>query len=154
MAEAKSSESFERPEHWDASSVWAERSSTRSLVGYNQRGVSIRIGKGEGEISPGELLKLALIGCAGMSLDHPTSRRLGEDFALRIYAHGAADPHQDRYLAISEQIQLDMDGLDEHERGALAAVIERAIDAACTVKRTVEPGVPVEHSIIDARSKH
>ena len=60
-------DSFERPDAYGPGSVWADRVSERSLVGRNQRGVEIPIGMGEGEISPGELLKIALI---GLSLIH------------------------------------------------------------------------------------
>ena len=42
----------------------ADRVGHRQLVGRNQRGVEIPIGEGEGRITPGELLKIALLGCA------------------------------------------------------------------------------------------
>lgn len=150
VVNVKSPESFERPDSFGEGTVWVDRVATRQLVGYNQRGVEIPIGMEQGRVSPGELLKLALIGCAGMSMDHSTARRLGPDFAMRIFAHGLADAAEDRYFRIDEEIQLDIDHLSDEERAALATVIDRVIDAACTVKRTVVPGAEVHHTFIDA----
>ena len=104
---------FERPEGFGPGSVWADRTGHRTLVGRNQRGVEIPIGHGEGEINPGELLKLALIGCAGMSSDINLARRLGEDFEMRLWAHGSSDSSENRYLSIAEEVQLPLDGLTE-----------------------------------------
>lgn len=142
-------DSFEMPQEFGPGSVWADRVAERSLVGRNQRGVEIRIGHGDGEINPGELLKLALIGCAGMSADIPLGRRLGEDFAMRLWAHGTADEEQDRYLSIAEQVQVDLSELGPEEQQRVISVFERAVAAACTIERTVVPGVEVTHSIID-----
>ena len=142
------SDRFPLPDRFGPGSVWADREGTRRLLGRNQRGVEIPIGQGEGEINPGELLKLALIGCAGMSADLPTGRRLGEDFAMRLWAHGVSDEETNRYTSIEEEIQLDLDGLDPKALARIATVIDRAIEASCTVQRTVVPGTPVRHRIL------
>lgn len=145
-----SPETFERPEGFGPGSVWVDRVATRQFVGRTQSGVEIPIGLEDGRVSPGELLKLALIGCAGMSMDHAVARRLGEDFAARLYAHGTSEEKDDRYHVIDESIQLDLSGLDEREREKLASVIDHVIDAACTIQRTVVPGAEVRHTISDA----
>lgn len=139
---------FERPEGFGPGSVWADRTGHRTLVGRNQRGVEIPIGHGEGEINPGELLKLALIGCAGMSSDINLARRLGEDFEMRLWAHGSSDSSENRYLSIAEEVQLPLDGLTEQEIAAVVKVFGRAVAAGCTVERTVVPGVEVTHRIL------
>ena len=139
---------FERPEGFGPGSVWADRTGHRTLVGRNQRGVEIPIGHGEGEINPGELLKLALIGCAGMSSDINLARRLGEDFEMRLWAHGSSDSSENRYLSIAEEAQLPLDGLTEQEIAAVVKVFGRAVAAGCTVERTVVPGVEVTHRIL------
>jgi uncharacterized OsmC-like protein len=141
-------ETFPLPEEFGEGSVWVDRVGERSLVGRNRRGVEIPIGKGEGQVDPGELLKIALIGCAGMSMDIPASRRLGEDFALRLWAHGTSDEASNRYDAIHEQIQLDLEDLSADELRRLRAVIDRSIEASCTVQRTVVPGAAVDHEIL------
>ena len=139
---------FERPEGFGPGSVWADRTGHRTLVGRNQRGVEIPIGHGEGEINPGELLKLALIGRAGMSSDINLARRLGEDFEMRLWAHGSSDSSENRYLSIAEEVQLPLDGLTEQEIAAVVKVFGRAVAAGCTVERTVVPGVEVTHRIL------
>lgn len=129
--------------------VWADRVGTRRLVGWNQRGVQIPIGHGEGEISPGELLKLALAGCAGMSCDLAIGRRLGEDFPLRVLAHGASDEQENRYLSIAEELQLDVAGLDDEQVERLSTVVAKAIEVGCTVERTLTTPPAIAHGIID-----
>jgi uncharacterized OsmC-like protein len=141
-------ETFPLPEEFGEGSVWVDRVAQRSLIGRNRRGVEIPIGTGEGQIDPGELLKIALIGCAGLSMDIPASRRLGEDFALRVWAHGTSDEQSNRYESVHEQIQLDLEGLDAAELRRLRTVIDRSIEASCTVQRTVAPGTPVDHEVM------
>lgn len=141
-------ERFPLPENFGPGSVWADRSGPRTLVGRNQRGVEIPIGRGEGEISPGELLKLALIGCAGMSSDVNFARRLGEDFDVRLWAHGESDEDENRYPTIAEEVQLPLEGLTEQEIDTLVKVFGRAVAAGCTVERTVVPGTEVTHRFL------
>lgn len=139
---------FALPEDFGPGSVWADRTGERTLTGRNQRGVEIPIGHGEGEINPGELLKLALIGCAGMSTDVNLSRRLGADFDMRLWAHGTSDEQQNRYLTIAEQVQLPLEGLSAQEIAAVVKVFDRAVAAGCTVERTVVPGAEVTHRVL------
>ncbi|HLQ81822.1 MAG TPA: osmotically inducible protein C [Brachybacterium sp.] len=141
---------FELPENVGPGSVWADRTGPRTLMGRNQRGVEIPIGHGEGEIGPGELLKLALIGCAGMSGDANLARRLGEDFDMRLWAHGSSDEGENRYLTIAEEVQLPLEGLSEKEAAAVVKVLQRAIAAGCTVERTVVPGAEVTRRVLGA----
>src|SRR3954470_18142605 len=63
-----------------ADGLWAERVGTRRYTGHNARGAEVRMGPVEaGDVfTPGELLKIALAGCAGMSSDHTLARHLGE----------------------------------------------------------------------------
>ncbi|PMC75385.1 OsmC family protein [Brachybacterium sp. UMB0905] len=143
---------FELPEDFGPGSVWADRTGHRTLMGRNQRGVEIPIGHGEGQINPGELLKLALIGCAGMSADNAIARRLGQQVDLRLWAHGTADEELNRYERIVEELQLPLEGLSEEQVQALGTVIQRAIVAGCTVERTVVPGVEVKHRPLRAES--
>lgn len=141
-----SEDTFAHPEHLGEKSVWAERTGTRELIGGNQRGVEIPIGHGEGRISPGELLKLALIGCAGMSMDLSVGRRIGEDFQARLWAHGDSG-EGNRYHQLREDIQIAADGLTPERLADIRDVIDKAIAAGCTVQRTVTPGVPVDHTL-------
>ncbi|WP_114854921.1 OsmC family protein [Brachybacterium sp. YJGR34] len=141
---------FELPEEVGPGSVWADRTGHRTLMGRTQRGVEIPIGHGDGEVSPGELLKLALIGCAGMSSDVNLARRLGEDFPMRLWAHGLSDESENRYLTIAEQVQIPLEGLSAQEIATVVKVFGRAVAAGCTVERSIASGVEVTHQILGA----
>ena len=141
---------FELPENVGPGSVWADRTGPRTLLGRNQRGVEITIGHVEGEINPGELLKLALIGCAGMSSDVNLARRLGDEFPMRLWAHGTADEGENRYLTIAEEVQLPLEELTAEEIATVVKVFGRAVAAGCTVERSVVPGLEVAHRVLGA----
>lgn len=130
-------------------SVSATRTGARTYLGRNDRGSEVLIGPAgaDGHFTPGELLKLALAGCAGMSSDRVISRRLGEDYAATVWAHGEADPDEERYPSIDEELLLELDGLSEPQLAALRAVIGKAIERACTVGRSVAVGIEVSTSV-------
>lgn len=143
-----SADRFPIPEQAHDGSVWVERSGTREFIGYNQRGVQIPIGHGEGRINPGELLKLALIGCAGMSMDLAVGRRIGEDFDARLWVHDTSDPDTNSYPRIHEQIQIAAEGISDEDLLAVKRFIDKAIHVGCTVERSVGPGVTVTHELL------
>ena len=99
--------------------------------------------------TPGELLKIALAGCAGMSADHSLARRLGPDVTVTVRVAG---PNRDeRYPALHEEILVDLSSLDEADRERVLTVVRRAIDRNCTVGRTLESGADVSPCTISAR---
>ena len=57
--------------------LWVERTGTRRYTGRSSRGAEVLIGSVdvEGVFTPGELLKIALAACSGMSSDQPLARR-------------------------------------------------------------------------------
>lgn len=127
------------------------RTGKRTYVGRTERGQELLIGpvEAEGHITPGELLKLALAGCAAMSADFAISRRLGDEVELAIEIREDSDPATNRYAAVDERIRLDLSGLDEAKRADLERAVDRAIAAACTVQRSVEPGMTVTHRFVE-----
>lgn len=144
---------FDVPSRFGAGSVWVDRTGTRELTGRTQGGVEIPIGEGEGRVTPGELLKLALIGCAGMSSDFTISRRLGADFPMRIFAHGLSDVQSNRYESVDEQLQLDLSSLSEQEAEHLRRLIRSAIGVGCTVERTLGEPAEISHAIDHAPAR-
>ena len=62
--------------------LWVERTGVRRYTGRSSRGAEVFIGSEdvEGVFTPGELLKIALAGCSGLSSDQPLRRRLGDDY--------------------------------------------------------------------------
>ncbi|WP_448810960.1 OsmC family protein [Agromyces bauzanensis] len=130
-------------------SVSVVRTGARTYEGLNERGSTVRIGPADAEdcFTPGELLKLALIGCAGMSADRVTARRLGDDFAVTIWAHGRSDHDENRYRRIEEEVLVDLSGLEPGERAVLIDVMEKAIERGCTVARSVEGSIELATTI-------
>src|SRR4051812_761398 len=116
-------------------SVSATRVGDRTFEGRNERGATVLIGPAsvDGAFTPGELLKAALAGCAGMSADRVLSRRLGADFAATYWSHGHS--HDDnRYDSIDEEIVIDqLDTLSPEEQEKILHLVVRTIEVACTV---------------------
>lgn len=135
-------------------SVSVTRIAPRRYEGLNERGATVRIGGAELEgehFTPGELLKLALAGCVGLSVDRVTSRRLGEDFAMTVWAHGRSDEESNRYQHIAEEVLVDLSSLDADERAKLVDIMARAIERGCTVGRSVEGAIDVDTEIAGTR---
>ena len=131
-------------------SVSVTRTGSRTYEGLNERGATVRIGGSELEgehFTPGELLKIALIGCAGLSTDRVAARRLGDDYAITIWAHGVSDPETNRYTRIEEELLVDLGGLDPSDRTKLIDIMERAIERGCTVARSVEDSIELDTTI-------
>lgn len=135
-----------------APAVWVERTGTRTYRGHNSRGAQVAIGPATAGavFTPGELLKVALAGCAGMSADTAIARRLGDEVAVTVAVSGAAHPVEDRFPDLAERLVVDMSGLSQEERERLVTVVRRAIAEACTVGRTLEAGARVDLEVVDA----
>ncbi|WP_024443248.1 MULTISPECIES: OsmC family protein [unclassified Mycobacterium] len=129
--------------------LWVERTGTRRYTGRSSRGAQVLIGSEDvaGVFTPGELLKIALAACSGMSSDAPLARRLGDDYQATIEVSGPADREQERYPLLEEVLKLDLSGLDDAERDRLLTVVYRAIDQVCTVGRTLRSGTEVRLAI-------
>lgn len=133
----------------DDTRLWVERTGHRRYVGHSSRGARVEIGDitYEGAFTPGELLKLALAGCTGLTGDNALSRRLGEDVAVTIEVGGPNQGEEDRYPALAERLVVDLSGLADDERERLLVVLNRAIAEHCTVSRTLEAGATVTLTI-------
>lgn len=129
--------------------LWVERTGTRRYTGYSSRGAQVLVGAEdvEGVFTPGELLKIALAACSGMSSDQPLARRLGDDYKAVVRVSGAADRDQERYPLLEETLELDLSGMTEDEKERLLVVVERAVDLVCTVGRTLKSGTTVNFRV-------
>jgi uncharacterized OsmC-like protein len=132
--------------------LWVERTGTRRYVGHNSRGASVEIGdiSYENAFTPGELLKIALAGCSGLSSDVAVARRLGDDVEVTIEVEGLADEN-DSYPVLTERLTVDLSSLDPEQRDRLLTVMHRAIDQHCTVGRTLKAGAEVELTVVGER---
>ena len=131
--------------------LWVERTGVRRYTGRSTRGAEVLIGSEdvEGVFTPGELMKIALAGCSGLSSDQPLRRRLGDDYRATIRVAGAADREQERYPLLEESLELDLSGLSPEDLNRLKTVVERAIDQVCTVGRTLKNGTEVTFEVKD-----
>jgi uncharacterized OsmC-like protein len=134
--------------------LWVERTGIRRYTGRSSRGAEVLIGSetDEGVFTPGELLKIALAGCSGLSSDQPLRRRLGDDFTAVIRVSGPADREQERYPVLAERLEIDLSGLSDEERERLLVVVNRAIEQVCTVGRTLKAGAEITFDVADAPS--
>lgn len=133
--------------------LWVERTGSRRYVGRSSRGASVEIGdiSYEGAFTPGELLKIALAGCSGLSSDAALARRLGDDVPVTIEVEGLAGDAEDRYPALAERLVVDLSSLDPAARERLLTVVHRAIDQHCTVGRTLTAGATVDLTVVGER---
>lgn len=135
--------------------LWVERTGVRRYTGRSSRGAEVFIGSEdvEGVFTPGELLKIALAGCSGLSSDQPLRRRLGDDYPATIRVSGQADREQERYPLLEESLELDLSGLSADDLTRLLTVVERAVDQVCTVGRTLKSGTKVNFEVKDVGGK-
>ena len=130
-----------------------ERTGIRRFTGRSSRGAEVLIGSegDDGVFTPGELLKIALAGCSGLSSDQPLRRRLGDDYAAVIKVSGPADRDEERYPRLTETLEIDLSGLTPEEKDRLLLVVNRAIDQVCTVGRTLKAGAEISFEVADTR---
>lgn len=82
-----------------------------------------------------------------MSSDQPLARRLGDDYKAVVKVSGAADREQERYPLLEETLEVDLSGLSPVDRERLLVVVNRAIEAVCTVGRTLKSGTEVDFEV-------
>lgn len=134
------------PAHTD---LWVSREGSRRYSGHSSRGARVEVGNVdvEGVFTPGELLKIALASCTAMASDSVIARRLGDDYQSTVRVAGAADRSEEVYPLITEDYELDLSSLSAEEAQKLLTLVRRAVDASCTVGRTVSRGARVDLEI-------
>src|SRR6478735_10181392 len=122
---------------------------SRLWVGRTGRGAEVLMGPVEAGavFTPGELLKVALAGCSGMSADTALSHRLGDDVEVTVEVSGDNYRPEDRYPALQERMVVDLSGLDEATKERLLRVVHRAVEQHCTVGNTLKAGATVDLEI-------
>lgn len=132
--------------------LWVERTGIRRFTGRSGRGAHVLIGSvtDEGVFTPGELLKIALAGCSGLSSDEPLRRRLGDDYPAVVRVSGDADRDNERYPRLKETLEIDLSGMSPQDKDRLLVVVNRAIDQVCTVGRTLKAGAEITVDIADS----
>jgi uncharacterized OsmC-like protein len=114
--------------------LWVERTGATVEIGPASAGAVF---------TPGELLKIALAACAGMSSDTKFSRVLGDDYEVTIRVEDPKDVAEDRYPVLTERFEIDLSSLDDATRDKTLLLAQRSIDRVCTVGRTLKAGALV-----------
>ena len=126
-------------------SVWVERVGTRTYVGVSNRGdrVGISSPATAGTFTPGELLRIALAACSGLSSDARLSLALGPGYQAVIRAYPTKAEGEERFSGFREVMEVDLGGLDQATRERTKTLALKSIDHNCTIGNTVSHGATV-----------
>ncbi|WP_370944158.1 OsmC family protein [Amycolatopsis sp. cg5] len=126
-----------------------QREGEHEFVGRNERGAEVRIGRNgqQGSFSPAELLQIAAAGCSAVTAENLITRRIGEDSKFRVEVTADRREGASELDAVHVNFDVDLSSLDEEQRVALAAAVDRSIERLCTVSRTLKKGIPVTENL-------
>ena len=118
--------------------LWVERNKDGSWDAFSDDGAHIKFGKGRGQFTPGDLMKVALAGCAALSSQFAVEHTLGDGKGAKIVVDGTYDADTDAYIGFDEQVVIDATdaGLNDEDAEKLADRVSRHIEKGCTVKHT------------------
>lgn len=129
--------------------LWVERAEDGTWQAHSDDGAQLTFGKGEGQFTPGDLMKIALAACAGLSSQFAMEHTLGENKGARIIVDGTYDPDHDAYINFDEQVVIDATeaNLDDEQVEQLKKRVKAHIEKGCTVMHTYEQETPVRMNI-------
>ena len=129
--------------------LWVERNKDGSWDAFSDDGAHIKFGKGRGVFTPGDLMKIALAGCAALSSQFAIEHTLGDGKGARIVVAGTYDADSDAYIHFNEQVVVDATDakLSEEDADKLKERVTRHIEKGCTVKHTYVQETPVRMDV-------
>ena len=129
--------------------LWVERNKDGSWDAFSDDGAHIKFGKGRGVFTPGDLMKIALAGCAALSSQFAIEHTLGDGKGARIVVDGTYDADSDAYINFNEQVVVDVTDakLSEEDAYKLKERVTRHIEKGCTVKHTYVQETPVRMDV-------
>ena len=129
--------------------LWVERNKDGSWDAFSDDGAHIKFGKGRGVFTPGDLMKIALAGCAALSSQLAIEHTLGDGKGARIVVDGTYDADSDAYINFNEQVVVDATDakLSEEDADKLKERVTRHIEKGCTVKHTYVQETPVRMDV-------
>lgn len=129
--------------------LWVERNKDGSWDAFSDDGAHIKFGKGRGVFTPGDLMKIALAGCAALSSQFAIEHTLGDGKGAKIVVDGAYDADSDAYINFNEQVVVDATDakLSEEDANKLKERVTRHIEKGCTVKHTYVQETPVRMDV-------
>ena len=127
------------------------RTATGQFIATSQAtGASIKYGRGEGLLTPVELLLAALSGCTGIDLDLPASRRSEPDvFTAEVEARNTKVDGRNtlKDISITWDLQYPDTEAGRKVTEMLPQLMKQSEDRLCTVSITVSTGTPVTHHL-------
>ena len=129
--------------------LWVERNKDGSWDAFSDDGAHIKFGKGRGVFTPGDLMKIALAGCAALSSQFAIEHTLGDGKGAKIVVDGTYDADSDAYTNFNEQVVVDATDakLSEEDANKLKERVTRHIEKGCTVKHTYVQETPVRMDV-------
>jgi len=129
--------------------LWVERNKDGSWDAFSDDGAHIKFGKGRGVFTPGDLMKIALAGCAALSSQVALEHTLGDGKGAKIVVDGTYDADSDAYINFNEQVVVDATDakLSEEDANKLKERVTRHIEKGCTVKHTYVQETPVRMDV-------
>lgn len=129
--------------------LWVGRNKDGSWDAFSDDGAHIKFGKGRGVFTPGDLMKIALAGCAALSSQFAIEHTLGDGKGARIVVDGTYDADSDAYINFNEQVVVDATDakLSEEDANKLKERVTRHIEKGCTVKHTYVQETPVRMDV-------
>lgn len=129
--------------------LWVERNKDGSWDAFSDDGAHIKFGKGRGVFTPGDLMKIALAGCAALSSQFAIEHTLGDGKGAKIVVDGTYDADSDVYINFNEQVVVDATDakLSEEDANKLKERVTRHIEKGCTVKHTYVQETPVRMDV-------
>lgn len=129
--------------------LWVERNKDGSWDAFSDDGAHIKFGKGRGVFTPGDLMKIALAGCAALSSQFAIEHTLGDGRGAKIVVDGTYDADSDAYINFNEQVVVDATDakLSEEDANKLKERVTRHIEKGCTVKHTYVQETPVRMDV-------
>lgn len=129
--------------------LWVERNRDGSWDAFSDDGAHIKFGRGRGVFTPGDLMKIALAGCAALSSQFAIEHTLGDGKGARIVVDGTYDADSDAYINFNEQVVVDATDakLSEEDADKLKERVTRHIEKGCTVKHTYVQETPVRMDV-------
>ena len=129
--------------------LWVERNKDGSWDAFSDDGAHIKFGKGRGVFTPGDLMKIALAGCAALSRQFASAHPLGDGKGAKIVVDGTYDADSDAYINFNEQVVVDATDakLSEEDANKLKERVTRHIEKGCTVKHTYVQETPVRMDV-------
>ena len=106
--------------------LWVERNKDGSWDAFSEDGAHIKFGKGRGQFTPGDLMKVALAGCAALSSQFAVEHTLGDGKGAKIVVDGTYDADTDAYIGFDEQVVIDATdaGLSDEDAEKVTEIVK------------------------------